>query len=52
MVENKGKLIAEHVFNTHHTYADIEKNLEILHILPKGPKANTNEPYEMYKHYK
>ena len=32
---------AEHIFNTHHTFTDIETNLEILHILPKGPKVNT-----------
>ena len=26
---------AEHIFNSHHTYTNIETNLEILHILPK-----------------
>ena len=25
---------------------------EILHILPKGPKLNTTQQYEIYKHYK
>ena len=39
-------------FNTHHTYTNIETNLEILHILPKGPKLNTTKQYEIYKHYK
>ena len=24
---------AEHIFNTHHTFTDIETNLEILHTL-------------------
>ena len=43
---------AEHIFNTHHTFTDIETNLEILHTLPKGPKLNTTEQYEIYKHYK
>ena len=43
---------AEHIFNTHHTYINIETNLEILHILPKGPKLNSTEQYEIYKHYK
>ena len=43
---------AEHIFNTHHTYTDTETNLEILHILPKCPKLNTTEQYEIYKHYK
>ena len=42
----------EHIFNIHHTYTDIKTNLEILHILPKGPKLNTTEQYEIYKHYK
>ena len=31
---------------------DIETNLEILHTLPKGPKLNTTEQYEINKHYK
>ena len=43
---------AEHIFNTHHSFTDIETNLEILHTLPKGPKLNTTEQYEIYKHYK
>ena len=43
---------AEHIFNTHHTYTNIKSNLEILHILSKGPKLNTTEQYETYKHYK
>ena len=43
---------AEHIFNTHHTFTDIETNLEILHIPPKGPKLNTTEQYETFKHYK
>ena len=43
---------AEHIFNTHHTWTNIETNLEILHILPKGPKLKTTEPYEIYKHHK
>ena len=43
---------AEHIFITHHTFTDIETNLEILHTLPKGPKLNTAEQYEIYKHYK
>ena len=43
---------AEHIFNTHHTFTDIETNLEILHTLSKGPKLNTAEQYEIYKHYK
>jgi hypothetical protein len=43
---------AVHVFNTHHTYRNIERNLEILHTLPKVPKLNTTEKYEIYKHYK
>ena len=30
----------------------IKTNLEILHILPKGPKLNTTEQYEIYKHCK
>ena len=30
----------------------IETSLEILHILPKGPKQKTTEQYETYKHYK
>jgi hypothetical protein len=37
---------AEHIFNTHHTYTNIETNLEMLHITPKGPKPNTTEQYE------
>ena len=41
---------AEHTFNTRHTYTDIETNLEILHKLLKGPKLNTTEQYEIYKH--
>jgi len=36
----------------YHIYMNIEKNLEILHTLPKGPKLNTTEQYEMYKQYK
>jgi hypothetical protein len=28
------------------------KNLEILHTLPKGPKLNTTEQNDLYKHYK
>ena len=36
---------AEHIFNTHHTFTNIETNLEILHTLPKGPKLNTAEQY-------
>ena len=43
---------AEHIFYTHHTFTDIETNLEILHTLPKGPKLNTTEQYEIYKCYK
>ena len=31
---------AEHIFNTNHTYTNIETNLKILHILPKGPKCH------------
>ena len=38
---------AEHIFNTHHTYTNIEKNQEILHILLKGPKLNTTKQYEI-----
>ena len=30
----------------------MNKALEILHTLPKGPKLNTTEQYEIYKHYK
>ena len=45
------KELCKHIFNTHHTYTDIETNLEILHTLPKGPKLNTTEQYEIYKHY-
>ena len=44
--------LAEHIFNTHHTFTDIETNQEILHALPKGPKLNTTEQYEICKHYK
>ena len=43
---------AEHILKTYHTYTNIETNLDILHIIPKGPKLNTTEEYEMYKHYK
>ena len=43
---------AEHIFNTHHTYTNIETNLEILHILLKDHKLNTTEQYEIYKYYK
>ena len=43
---------AEHTFNTHHTYTNIEANLETLHTLPKGTKLNATEQYEIYKHYK
>jgi hypothetical protein len=43
---------AEHIFNAHHTYTNIETNLEILFILPKDPKLNTTEQYEINKHYK
>ena len=43
---------AEHIFNTHHRYTNIETNLEILHILPKGPKLITTELYDIFKHYK
>jgi hypothetical protein len=43
---------AEHIFSIHHTYTNIETNLENLHILPKGPRRNTTEKYEVYKHYK
>ena len=43
---------AGHIFNTYHTYTNIEKNLEILHLLPKDPKLNTAEQYEIYNHYK
>jgi hypothetical protein len=42
---------SEHIFNTHHTYSNIETNLEILDTLPKGPKLNNTEQYEIYKHY-
>ena len=42
----------EHIFNSHHTYTNIETNLEILHILAEGPKLNTTEQYEVYKNYK
>ena len=44
--------IVEHIFNTRHTYINIETNLEILHTLLKDPKLNTTEQYEIYKHYK
>ena len=40
---------AEHIFNTRHTYTNIKTNLEILHILVKGPKLNTTKQYEIYK---
>ena len=43
---------AEHIFNTNHTYTNIETNSEILNTLWKGPKLNTTEQYEIYKHYK
>ena len=43
---------AEHIFNTHHTFTDIETNLEILHTLPKGPKLTTTEQHKICKHYK
>ena len=43
---------AEHIFSTHHTYTNIETNLEILHTLPKGPKLNSIEQNDIYKHYK
>ena len=33
-----------------HIYTNIETNLEILHILPKGPRLNTTEQYEINKH--
>ena len=42
---------AEHTFDTRHTFTNIDTNLEILHTLPKGPKLNTTEQYEIYKHY-
>ena len=43
---------AEHTFNTNGTYAIFEINLEILHTFTKGPKLNTTEQYEIFKHYK
>ena len=39
--------LAEHIFNTHHAYTNIETNLEILRNLSKGPKLNTTEQYEI-----
>ena len=47
----KIKLCRTHIQHFH-TYTNIKTNLEILHILPKGPKLNTAEQYEIYKHYK
>ena len=38
-------IIAEHIFNTNHTYTNFETNFEILHILRKGPKQNTTKQY-------
>jgi hypothetical protein len=46
------KLLIKSTFATHQTYINIEQNLEILHTLRKGPKQNTIEQYEIYKHYK
>ena len=40
------------MFNTNHTYTNFETNLEILYTLPKGPKLNSTEQNEIYKHYK
>jgi len=41
---------SEHIHNNNHTYTDIHHNLHILHTAPKGPKLNTLEQYEIYKH--
>ena len=36
-------------FNINYTYTNIETKLEILLILPKCPKLNTTEQFEVYK---
>ena len=42
---------ATHIHTHNHSYTNIDTNLEILHLLPKGRKLNTAEQYEIYKHH-
>ena len=42
---------ATHLHTQNHSYTNIDTNLEILHLLPKGRKLNTAEQYEIYKHH-
>ena len=36
------------MFNPNHSYTNNETNLQILHTLPKGPKLNITEQYEIH----
>lgn len=44
--------LAEHILSTNYSYTDTFANLEILHIINKGPKLNTTKEHEIYRHSK
>jgi hypothetical protein len=48
----KESTFANHLIKTGHKYKNIHANLDILHVHKKGPKLNTLEQYEIYRHTK
>ena len=41
----------ERILRTGHKYRNIQTDLEIVHKTYKGPKLNTLEQFENYKHH-